>query len=146
MIFSDISKAFDKVFDGGILSKRESFWCYGKLLSCFKSYLHVENSLLLLMSLLLKLNQPAQVYLKDPYWDLFYFCYLSTIFQIKPKSDTFMFAYDTSLVRTLSNPYADIQLATAELRQLSKWARQWKATFNVQKAVYMIFTNKDALQ
>ncbi len=55
-----------------------------------------------------------------------------------------MFADDTSLIRTLSNPYADIQIANADLpvKQISKWAKQRRVTLNAHKTVYMIFTNK----
>lgn len=36
-----------------------------------------------------------------------------------------MFANDTTLMRKLSNPYADIQMANVDVRQMSKWIRRF---------------------
>ncbi len=64
-------------------------------------------------------NQLTLAFHKAQNWALFNYLICINDLPDQVKSDTFMFADDTSVMRTLSNPYADTPRANADLKQIS---------------------------
>ena len=52
------------------------------------------------------------------------------------------YADDTTLLHKFTNPIIACQTINNQLSNLSKWADQWRVTFNPQKTHFMLFTKK----
>ncbi len=103
MIFLDISKAFDKVFHEGILYKLESFGVRGKLLTWFESNLSNRQQRVIVDSLTSEYKSTNAGVPQGSILGPILFLIFINDFPDKVKSDTFMFADDTSLMRTLTH-------------------------------------------
>ena len=57
-------------------------------------------------------------------------------------SQILLFADDTCLYKSLTNPIDDIQRLNGDLTTLSDWASQWLVNFNPAKTKFMIFSKK----
>ena len=58
------------------------------------------------------------------------------------ESDILIFADDTSLFATGSDPAETAQILNRDLLKISNWAQKWKVTFNSSKSKDIIFSNK----
>ena len=58
------------------------------------------------------------------------------------ESDILIFADDTSLFATGSDPAETIEILNRDLEKISIWATKWKVTFNAKKTKEIIFSNK----
>ena len=58
------------------------------------------------------------------------------------ESDILIFADDTSLLATGSDPAETAAVLNRDLIKISEWANKWKVTFNAAKSKDIIFSNK----
>ena len=58
------------------------------------------------------------------------------------ESDILIFADDTSLFATGSDPAETAEILNRDLQKISIWAQKWKVTFNPSKSKDIIFSNK----
>ena len=58
------------------------------------------------------------------------------------QSDILIFADDTSLFVSGSDPAETSVILNKDLQKISSWAEQWKVKFNTSKTKSMIFSNK----
>ena len=58
------------------------------------------------------------------------------------ESDILIFADDTSLFATGSDPSETALILNRDLEKISNWATQWKVKFNASKTKDIIFSNK----
>ena len=55
---------------------------------------------------------------------------------------TFYFADDTSLYKTIEDPYLCNTILNEDLNKINTWASEWLVTFNAGKTVAMTFSHK----
>ena len=142
LVFLDISKAFDRVCHEGLLLKLTNFGVSGRLLQFLKSYLTQRYQRVVLngkSSTWLETNAGVPqgsilgpllflVYINDLVGDL--------------ESTPYLYADDTALKQTVTNPAIDFELLNRDLIRISKWAKQWRVTFNELKSKFMYITLK----
>ena len=58
------------------------------------------------------------------------------------ESDILIFADDTSLFVSGSDPVETTEILNRDLQRISTWAIHWKVKFNITKTKCMIFSNK----
>ena len=58
------------------------------------------------------------------------------------ESDILIFADDTSLFATGTDPAETAEILNRDLQKISNWAIKWKVTFNASKTKDIIFSNK----
>jgi hypothetical protein len=58
------------------------------------------------------------------------------------ESDILMFAHDTSLFATGSDPAETAEIYNRDLQKKSLWKQKWKVSFNSSKSKDIIFSNK----
>ena len=58
------------------------------------------------------------------------------------ESDILIFADDTSLMSSGTDPAETAQQLNRDLVKISEWAQKWKVTFNAKKSKDIIFSNK----
>ena len=58
------------------------------------------------------------------------------------ESDILIFADDTSLMASGSDPAETAAQLNRDLGKISQWATRWKVTFNAKKSKDIIFSNK----
>ena len=58
------------------------------------------------------------------------------------ESDILIFADDTSLLASGTDPAQTAAQLNRDLAKISSWATKWKVTFNGSKSKDMIFSNK----
>ena len=58
------------------------------------------------------------------------------------ESDILIFADDTSLFATGSDPAETAEILNRDLAKIANWAERWKVTFNAGKSKDIIFSNK----
>ena len=56
--------------------------------------------------------------------------------------DPFLYADDTSILKSLNSYHDDTTVVNNDLQIISDWADQWRVTFNAQKTEYMIISKK----
>ena len=59
------------------------------------------------------------------------------------ESDILIFADDTSLLATGTDPVQTAEILNRDLIKISEWASKWKVTFNAGKSKDIIFSNKN---
>ena len=58
------------------------------------------------------------------------------------ESDILIFADDTCLFATGTDPAETAEILNRDLQKISQWATKWKVTFNASKTKYIIFSKK----
>ena len=122
LIFSDISKAFDKVCHEGLLYKLKSFGISGNLLNLIKHYL-TDRSQRVLLNGQCSNWQPilAGVPEGSILGPLFFLIYINDL-PDGLKSKIKLFADDTSLFSVVKNKEESTSDLTNDLDMISKWA------------------------
>ena len=72
---------------------------------------------------------------------LLFLIYMNDIVE-EIESDILIFADDTSLFATGSDPSETAQVLNRDLEKISIWATKWKVQFNASKTKDIIFSNK----
>ena len=72
---------------------------------------------------------------------LLFIIYINDIVQ-DIESEIMIFADDTTLLASGSDPAETSAQLNRDLNRMSSWAENWKVTFNAPKSKYMIFSKK----
>ena len=125
-VFCDISKAFDWVWQKGLLHKLRGIGCSEKVLAWFSSYLSKWVEVL------------AGVPQGSIFGILLFLIFINDI--VKHISGSIrLFANDTSLYIIVDLPEDAARILNADLQTTSQWANAWLVTFNASKTLSMIF-------
>ena len=129
-MFLDISKAFDKVWHKGLSHKLEQNGIGGLLLKILTDFLKSRKQRIVLngqhYSWSDVLARVPQRSILGPLLFLIYINGLSDSLQCNPK----LFADNTSLFATVHNINKATNDLNNELTKITKWAFQWKMSFN----------------
>ncbi len=58
------------------------------------------------------------------------------------RSDIFLYADDTILMRVVNDPVIDTMILNTDLESLNLWAKQWAVNFSPPKSEQLIITKK----
>ena len=132
-VFCDFSKAFDKVWHNGLKHKMNSYGIKGNLLSWFKNYLHEGKQKVVIRDSSSSLsNVSAGVPQGSVLGPLLFLIYINDIGE-QLLSLTRLFADDTSLGYSSSNPDTLELVINHDLNKLSTWSGKWLMSFNPDK-------------
>ena len=138
----DASSAFDRVWHEGLFFKLKRKGICGKLFDWFKSYLTDRFQKVVIKGQFSKLvNLLAGVPQGSILGPLLFLIYIDDIID-DIEIDILLFADDTSLLETISNPLLSFEKINRDLTKLYLWSNQWLVTFNPTKTAYIIFSKK----
>ena len=140
--FLDISAAFDKVWHKGLIAKLSQIGIDGNLINIFTSYLSHRKQCVVVdgvKSSLLDVN--AGVPQGSRLGPLLFIIYINDIIH-DIESEIMIFADDTTLLASGSDPAETSAQLNRDLAKISAWAERWKVTFNAGKSKDLIFSNK----
>ena len=129
-VFLDISKAFDKVWHDGLLSKMKQNGVSGSLLKIFRNYLNNRKQRVVLNATcsnytLVESGVPQGSVLGP----LLFLIYINDL-EINKKSNMKFFADDTMLFSIVNDPALSANNLNHDLRLIQQWAYQWKMEVN----------------
>ena len=142
-VFCDFSKAFDKVWHKGLLSKLKSYGINGNLHQWFESYLSDRQQKVVInnsSSNFLKVS--AGVPQGSVLGPLLFIIYINDIAE-NLISLTRLFADDTSFSSSGCDELQIQSVINHDLNALSEWSRQWLMSFNPEKTEIMLFSNRE---
>ena len=144
-VFLDISKAFDKVWDPGLLFKLKSYGIEGNLLKLLENCLHIGKQRFVLNGQCSSwkniLSGVPQGSVLGPLLFLIYINDLPNGIYLLCK----IFADDTSIFSKVDNEHLSQTNLNNDLRNITEWAFQWKMQFNPspnKQANEVYFTRK----
>lgn len=140
-IFCDISKAFDRVWHRGLLSKLENYGIKGELLLWIESYLSSRKQKVFVSGVLSnEKNINAGVPQGSVLGPLLFLIYINDIAdELSGKAR--LYADDTSLSYS-SSDLAEIEVVlNNDLKKLKEWATKWLVSFNPVKTEVMLISN-----
>jgi hypothetical protein len=139
-VYLDISKAFDRVWHRGLLSKLEAIGIRGTLLNWFCDYLSNRKQATVIKGEKSDLMSiPAGVPQGSVLGPLLFLVYINDIVT-DIESVIKLFADDTSLSVALNNPDIRAEILNHDLEKITNWAKRWKVTFNEGKTDLIHFT------
>jgi len=143
-IFLDLTKAFDRVWHGGLLYKLEEIGVTGLLLKLISSYLTNRRQYVVLHGCISDEKEiMAGVPQGSVLGPLLFLIYINDIDK-DVTNDTFLFADDSSLFCPVKT--GDIKSAAEkvnrDLELISNWAAKWHVTINPNKTEAMLFSRK----
>ena len=142
-IFLDISAAFDTVWHKGLLAKLEQIGLDDKVLDMFTSYLENRKQVVVVDG---QISDEKYVKCGVPQGSklgpLLFIIYINDIIK-DIESDILVFADDTTLLASGTDPAETSAQLNRDLSRISEWAKKWKITFNPNKSKDMIFSNKN---
>ena len=141
-LFLDVSSAFDKVWHNGLLAKLSQIGVEGKFLDTLSSYLTDRRQVVVVNGeksdvLEVKAGVPQGSRLGP----LLFIIYMNDIID-DIESDIIIFADDTSLFATGTDPAETSAQLNRDLVKISHWAEKWKVQFNAKKSKDVIFSKK----
>ena len=146
--FSDISKAFDKVWHEGLIFKLQNIGISGNLLSLLKSFLYIRSQRVVLNG---QCSNWSSVLAGVPQGSilgpLLFLIYLNDLPE-GLESSVKLFADDTSLFSTVYDPSKSADQLDKGLKKNSEWTYKWKMIFNpdlskqAQEVIFSRKTNK----
>lgn len=143
LIFCDISKAFDRVWHAGLVSKLRSYGVSGDLLSWVIDYISNRKQYVFINSecserKLIKAGVPQGSVLGP----LLFLLYINDITD-NLDSLARLFADDTSLAYSGPN-YDTMEIEiNSDLRRLKEWSDNWLVNFNPQKTKALVISNTE---
>jgi hypothetical protein len=141
-LFLDVSAAFDKVWHNGLIAKLGQIGVEGTFLSTISTYLAGRKQVVVVDGVKSNvLNVEAGVPQGSRLGPLLFIIYMNDIV-VDIESDILIFADDTSLLATGSDPTETAEILNRDLLKISEWATRWKVTFNPGKSKDIIFSNK----
>ncbi len=138
----DASAAFDRVWHDGLIYKIQCKGVTGNLLKWFKSYLSNRFQRVVIKgqySEWTKIN--AGVPQGSILGPLLFLIYIDDIIN-DIESEMFLFADDTSILESISDPIASFSKINRDLSRLHLWSKQWLVNFNPTKTKYIVFSKK----
>ena len=144
-VFLDMSKAFDKVWNKGLLFKLKQNGISGKLLTLLKNYQSNRRQRVLING---SSSQWADIESGVPQGSvlgpLLFLIYINDL-EMGIKSQVNFFADGTSLFSIVHDPIISAKDLNDDLTLISQWAHQWKMSFNPdpnKQAVQVLFSRK----
>ena len=139
-VYLDISKAFDRVWHTGLLSKLEAVGIRGKLLNWFRDYLSCRMQATVIKGEKSDFKSvSAGVPQGSVLGPLLFLIYINDIVN-NIQSVIKLFADDTSLSLALNNPDSRAEILNHDLEKINEWAKKWKVRFNEEKTEQLNFT------
>ena len=143
VVFLDISKAFDRVWHGGLCHKLQKCGIRGNLLSWFSDYLSDRAQRVVIKgqySEWLTLN--AGVPQGSVLGPLLFLVFINDLAYVVRHCQIRMFADDTCLFISVDNREDAANLLNQDLAGIQHWSEQWLVTFSPSKTESMIVSNK----
>jgi exonuclease III len=145
IIFLDVSKAFDRVWQEGLIFKLKTFGICGNLLKWFESYLCNRRQRVIVKGKCSKwYHTNAGVPQGSILGPLLFLIFINDIVN-HVKCDIRLFADDTCIFDINENTDLSIYNLNNDLASLHKWSKDWCVTFNPSKTVYMHLTRKNEI-
>ena len=142
LILLDISKAFDKVWHPGLLFKLKQLGISQNLYNWFESYLTNRSQKVVVGG---KSSPISYIQAGVPQGSilgpLLFLIFINDMAE-DISLECHQYADDTTLVHKFENPDLACTYINNQLSKLSKWADQWRVTFNPSKTHFMLITNK----
>ena len=142
LVAIDATAAFDKVCHDGLIHKLKCKGVGGQLLNWFMSYLTDRKQRVIING---QHSNWAQIHAGVPQGSilgpLLFIIYIDDIIE-NIESNIFLFADDTSLLESITDPLLSFAKLNRDLSKLNEWAKQWLVTFNPLKTKYIIFSKK----
>ena len=144
MVFCDVSKAFDRVWHKGLLTKLRGYGISGNLLDFFNSYLSDrKQSVIVNSSSSSFLSTSAGVPQGSVFGPFLFLLYINDIID-NLQSIARLFADDTSMSQSSSNLTEIETVLNKDLDSILDWANSWKVQFNPQKTELLLFSNTES--
>ena len=141
-LFLDVSSAFDKVWHNGLLAKLGQIGLEGSFYDILKSYLSDRRQVVIVNGIKSKMvDINSGVPQGSRLGPLLFIIYMNDIIN-DIESDILIFADDTSLFSTGTDPAQTAAQLNRDLAKISSWGKKWKVAFNAKKSKDMIFSNK----
>ena len=141
-LFLDVSSAFDKVWHNGLLGKLGQIGVEGSFYDMLKSYLTDRRQVVVVNGHKSEMVQiKAGVPQGSRLGPLLFIIYMNDIIN-NIESDILIFADDTSLFASGSDPVLTVEQLNRDLQKISNWSKKWKVSFNAKKSKDIIFSNK----
>ena len=144
-VFSDMSKAFDKVWHEGLIFKLKSVGVSDSLLSLTESFLSNRFHRVLLNGQTSEwLSVKAGVPQGSILGPLFFLIYINDLSD-DIVSTVKLFADDTSVFSAVHNSNTTVKELNKDLQKISEWAYKWKMSFNPdlnKQAQEVVFSRK----
>jgi len=142
--FLDISKASDRVWQIGFLHKLRTLGVCGRLIDWLSDYLSNRKQRVIIngRSSDWIIIEPgvSQGSILGP---LLFLIYISDIIY-DIRSDIYLYADDTILMRIVTDPLEDTRIMNNDLEMLNAWFKQWTVKFSPVKSKQLIVTRKPA--
>ena len=131
-IFLDVSAAFDKVWHNGLIAKLGQIGVEGSFLNTISSYLAGRQQVVVVDGVKSDvLDVKAGVPHDSRLGPLIFIIFMNDIID-DIESDILIFADDTSLIASGSDPAETAQQLNRDLNKISSWAIKWKVVFNAK--------------
>ena len=141
-VFCDISKAFDRVWHRGLITKLSSFGICDSLLNWIISYLSNRKQRVVYANSTSSLrNIQAGVPQGSILGPLFFIAYINDIVYAV-NSNIRLFADDTSLYIIVEDPITASTTLNNDLASIHSWSQSWLVSFNPEKTESIIFSRK----
>ena len=141
-LFLDVSSAFEKVWHSGLLAKLYQVGVEGSFYDLLRSYLEGRRQVVVVDGQKSDMaDLKAGVPQGSRLGPLLFIIYMNDIIN-DIESDILIFADDTSLFATGSDPVETAAQLNRDLVRITNWAEQWKVKFNAKKSKDIIFSNK----
>ena len=139
-IFLDLSKAFDTLDHGILLNKLEHYGIRDTALQWIKSYFSYRYQFVQFHQTdspmqIIKCGVPQGSILGP----LFFILYINDLPNASKLVEPLLFADDTSIFYSHSNPHTLESVINNELKSIEVWLRCNKLSVNVKKTTYLIF-------
>ena len=142
-VFFDISKAFDRVWHGGLLHKIQNFGIKGKLFDWIKSYLSDRSQKVILngkSSNIIKTNAGVpQGSILGPF---FFLIFINDIV-LEVNCNIKLFADDTSIYVIINNPLIGAEKLNENLSKVHAWSEKWLIKFKPSKTETLTISRKN---
>ena len=128
-VFSDISKAFDKVWNGGLILKLSRNGISGNLLNLLKDFLKYRKQRVLLNGQNSSWTGITSGVPQGSILRTLFFIYINDLLDdLSPNCK--LFADDTSLFSVVHDVFISSSELSSDLAKISEWAFKWKMIFN----------------
>ena len=137
-VFLDVSSAFDKVWHRGLLAKLDQAGIVENFYDIMFSYLENRKQVVVVDGVKSEiLDIRAGVPQGSRLGPLLFLLYMDDITS-DIQSDILIFADDTSLFVSGSDPAETTAILNRDLQKIANWASKWKVTFNASKTKTII--------